>query len=479
MRPAGQNAIDFAKKNGFLSSVGSGYYLYLLSVFQHHQSRSMNRRLFLNSGITFGASAFVPLPGSAAFHHDVKPGEQINLSSASWADIRKQFLLVPDRIHMTMMLLASHPKPVREAIKRHRKGIDADPVTYAETQYAKFERAVRDAAAAYIGSDHSEIALTDSTTMGLSILCHGFRFKEGDEILTTTHDHYSTEKSLEFAAAKSGATVRSVALYDDPAAAQASEMVHRLKTVISERTRLVAITHVHSCTGVKTPVKQIAGMIRDVNQSRNAAKRVYLSVDGVHGFGIENTSMDDLGCDFFAAGTHKWMFGPRGTGILFAKKDSWDMVAPVIPAFEDAPYLQWMGIFPPGDLTFAELCTPGGFHSFEHRWALDEAFIFMSRIGKERIQQRTHELSTKLKEGLSRIRHVRLITPMSPLLSSGINCFEVDGMRPDEVVKKLHAKHIIASASPYKTSYVRLTPCMINTEEEVEICIRTVETIRE
>lgn len=217
--------------------------------------------------------------------------------------------------------------------------------------------------------------------------------------------------------------------------------------------------------------------IKNINRNRNASDRIYFSVDGVHGFGIENVTMEDLGCDFFVAGTHKWLFGPRGTGIIWAKEDAWDMVIPTIPAFSIA-YAVWLGIVPERNLSFSDLCTPGGFHAFEHRWALNEAFDFHMKIGKEKIEKRTHQLSSTLKEGLHDLDHVKLRTPLTPDISAGINCFEVDGMPPQEVVNKLSEQNIIASTSPYRTSYARLTPCITNTEGEVMTCIKAIEKIK-
>jgi selenocysteine lyase/cysteine desulfurase len=189
--------------------------------------------------------------------------------------------------------------------------------------------------------------------------------------------------------------------------------------------------------------------------------------------------MADLGCDFFVAGTHKWIFGPRGTGVFFARKDAWDMITPIIPSFEDSTYYDWMGVKPMDSFSFSDLCSPGGFHSFEHRWALPEAFNFHLTIGKAKVQERSHKLSTLVKDGLATIKHIRLITPRDESLSAGINCFEIQGMKPDDAVKKLAAKNIITSASPYKTSYVRLTPNILNSEDEVATCLREIERIKE
>lgn len=437
----------------------------------------MDRRKFLfNSGLAIGASAIIPgcKPESSSA---ATPAKEEAASFESWTDIRKQFLLSPDKIHMTLMLLASHPKAVRDAIVLHRQKLDENPTEYWESGYPVFEAKVRQSASEYMGADPTEIALTDSTTMGLGTLYSGLHLKPGDEILTTTHDHYSTEKSLEFACIRNGATLKRVALYDDPALASVDQMVNVLKRGVTPKTRIIAITFVHSCTGVKTPVKQIADMVKELNQQRKS--RIYLCVDGVHGFGIEDINMSGLGCDFFVAGTHKWIFGPRGTGVFFARKDAWDMITPIIPSFEDSTYYDWMGVKPMDSFSFSDLCSPGGFHSFEHRWALPEAFNFHLTIGKAKVQERSHKLSTMVKDGLANIKHIRLITPRDESVSAGINCFEIQGMKPDDAVKKLAARNIIASASPYKTSYVRLTPNILNSEVEVSTCLRELEQIRE
>lgn len=432
----------------------------------------MDRKQFLrNTGIALGIGLTHPasLSSNPLFSE---------LSFDSWTDIRNQFLLEKGKIHMAQMLLASHPKTVKDAIENHRKNFNTNPAEYWENNFTTAEPRVLESAAAYLEAKPGEIALTDSTTQGLGTLYTGFKLEEGDEILTTTHDHYSTEKSLEFAAQKNGATIRRISLYDNPSKASVDEIVERLTNAVRPETKLVAVTWVHSSTGVKLPLRPMADAIKAINAERDQSNRIYFSVDGVHGFGIENITMKELGCDFFVAGTHKWLFGPRGTGIIWAKEDAWDMVIPTIPAFSYTAYGMYLGMIPEGKMNFSDTCSPGGFHAFDHRWALNEAFDFHMKIGKDRVEQRTHLLSTMLKEGLREIDHVTLHTPVSAELSSGVNCFEIDGMTPPEVVARLHEKHIIGSTSPYRESYARLTPCIINTEEEVEACIRAVKEIR-
>jgi isopenicillin-N epimerase len=92
--------------------------------------------------------------------------------------------------------------------------------------------------------------------------------------------------------------------------------------------------------------------------------------------------------------------------------------------------------------------------------------------------QRNQQLSELLKAGLREMKHIKLITPPGKELSAAINCFLVDGLKPDDVMKKLTQKKIISSVTHYKAHYNRLTPCVINTEEEVSQCLRALEQIK-
>jgi selenocysteine lyase/cysteine desulfurase len=95
-------------------------------------------------------------------------------------------------------------------------------------------------------------------------------------------------------------------------------------------------------------------------------------------------------------------------------------------------------------------------------------------LGKSNVQKRIHELNTLTKEGLKDIEGVTLHTPMSPELSSGMVCFDYKDKRPYEIENALYKAGINASTTPYRPSYARLAPSLINNEEEI---VRTLEAI--
>jgi isopenicillin-N epimerase len=421
----------------------------------------LDRRDFLARGGLMLAGAAVLGPEALAVPSADQAEARLPLG---WAALRSEFQLRRDRVHLGAFLLASHPASVRRAIDRHRRGLDGDPVAYLHRHWLALDAAVHRAAAAYTGARAADIALTDSTTMGLALLYNGLHVRDGQELLTSTHDFFVTHEALDLKAQRSGATVRKISLYDRSAAASADEIVKRVLAAVTSRTRVVALTWVHSSTGVKLPIRAIARALAPLNRGRAEADRILFCVDGVHGFGIENVRLPDLGCDFFAAGCHKWLFGPRGTGLVWGRPGAWQHVTHTIPSFTDAG-------------TPGTAMTPGGFHSFEHRWALTEAFKLHQRIGKARVAARTHELNSRFKAGLAGMRNVSLHTPRSPSVSAGLVCFELRGMGPQEVVDRLLRRGIVATVSPYSPPLARVAPSVLNTPAEVDRALRALRAL--
>jgi selenocysteine lyase/cysteine desulfurase len=429
----------------------------------------MDRRRFLSTTAgAVAASALCSLPAFAQTSGN--PG-------MTWEQIRNLFPLDPNVIQMSGFFLTCHPKPVTEEIEKHRRGLDANPFSYIEENVGTLEKAVRQSIVDYFGGNFDDYAMTDSTTMGLGTVYNGLQLKPGQEVLTTEHDHWSTIRSLDFMTQRTGAKISRIALYDDPAFANADEIVSRIRKALTPKTRILAITWVHSSWGVKLPIGAIADVVAEANRNRNEADHTLLCVDGVHGFGIEDVTISDLRPDFFMAGCHKWIFGPRGTGLIYGSAKAWKAAVPTIPDFD----VMWrpfdFATWDESMLPKAGMMTPGGFHSFEHRWALPAAFNLHQQIGKPRVAARIHQLNTQCKEALSGMNKVRLWTPKSSELSAGIVCFDIDGMKPGEVAKKLQAKHVIASESPYQKSCARVAPSLLTMPEDVEATLRAIREV--
>jgi isopenicillin-N epimerase len=435
----------------------------------------VTRRSFLAAAGTLTAAALAPSRLLAAVAKHTPPTPALS----KWADVKALFPLARDKANFAGFYIASHPKPVNDAIQAFRRAIDENPFLVVEHRMFESETAnalleVRRAAAKYMGANADDIALTPNTTTGLALVYHGLPLAAGDEILVTEHDHYSHHEAVRTAAARAGATWRRVPLYEDASEVTTDDVVARIEHAIQPETRVLGVTWVHSSTGVRLPIRAIAYLVAQVNATRDATRPLLFVVDGVHGFGCIDETVADMGCDFLSAGTHKWIFAPRGTGVLWGRSDRWPLIRPTIPSFASLPLFEsWMKGETPGPTT-AAMVTPGGFLAYEHQWAMTAAFQMHEKMGRSRVATRIRTLNDQLKQGLAAMKHVHVHTPAAADVSAGIVAFEVSGLKPEQVVGKLLEKNIVASTSPYRVTYARLSAGLINDEAEVESALRAV-----
>nr|WP_314873901.1 aminotransferase class V-fold PLP-dependent enzyme [uncultured Pseudomonas sp.] len=380
-------------------------------------------------------------------------------SGDKWRDLQQLFEQDPSYLHLSNFLVTSQPRPVREAIARYRAQIDRNPALAMDWDLQetwKREAQVRRAAAQYLNVSPAQIALTGSTTEGLAMVYGGIQVRPDQEILTTVHEHYSAETSLDLRTRKQGTQVRRITLFNDPALVSEDEILGNIRQAIRPQTRVLGMTWVQSGSGVKLPVARIGALVREANRERAEQDRILYVIDGVHGLGVEDLDVPSMDCDFFIAGTHKWLFGPRGTGIVCARSAKAEHLTPMVPTFSE-------------DTDFATTFTPGGYHAFEHRWALDEAFKLHLQLGKADIQARIHQLNSYLKQQLSTVPGVELVTPRSPTLSAGFCFFRVKDRDCDEIAAYLQKNKAMVDAVYRDVGpVIRTAPGLLNDEAQLE-----------
>ncbi|WAB96543.1 aminotransferase class V-fold PLP-dependent enzyme [Pseudomonas putida] len=411
-----------------------------------------NRRSFLKQAGLLAASLPL-LPQALA-------GASAPLSGPDkWRNLRTLFPLDPQVAHFANFLVTAHPRPVQAAIDRHRAALDRNPAALMdwESQYEwQREDEVREWAGRYLEVKPRQVALTGSTTEGLAMIYGGLKVGAHQEILVTEHEHYSTHKALAFRTQRQGTLTRKIRLFDDPWTVSTDQVLSTLDKAIQPHTRVLGMTWVHSGSGVKLPVGEIGALVRQHNRNRSEAERILYVVDGVHGFGVENARFADFNCDYFIAGIHKWMFGPRGTGIICAASTGMEHLTPTMATFSR-------------DEDFATIMTPGGYHAFEHRWAANEAFKLHLALGKADVQQRIHQLNSLLKGRLAEHPQVQLVTPRSERYSAGFTFFRIKDRDPDAVAAHLTANKVMCDAVYRDVGpVIRLAPSLLNDEQQID-----------
>jgi len=414
-----------------------------------------NRRDFLKQAGILAAA----LPLGASLPTLASAAATAPLPRNKWAQLQQLFDQDPDYLHFSNFLITSHPKPVREAIEQHRAAIDKNPGLAMDWDLGVIEQReenVRVWAARYLQANAKQIALTGSTTEGLATIYGGVHVRADQEILTTVHEHYATHTILALRTERDDTRVRKIPLFKDVYHASKDEILANIDNAIRPETRVLGMCWVHSGSGLKLPIGEIGAIVDKHNRGRSDADRIVYVVDGVHGFGVDNLNFAQMNCDFFIAGTHKWMFGPRGTGIICSRFEEVRYVTPIIPTFSEAT-------------AFSTTMTPGGYHAFEHRWALDEAFKLHLQLGKADVEARIHALNSYLKQHLQQRSQIELVTPLSPALSAGFTFFRVKGKDSDKIAAHLMANRVIADAVHRDVGpVIRTAPGLLNDEAQID-----------
>lgn len=421
-----------------------------------------NRRTFIKQAGLLAAS--LPFT-SLASEPDMTSAPQ---GPAKWTWLRSLFEQDPRYLHFANFLITSHPRPVRDAIARHRADLDRNPGLLMDWDLEegwKREDQVRRAAGAYLKAHPAQIALTGSTTDGLAMVFGGLHVRPDQEILITHHEHYCVQNVLDFRTAREGTQVRRISLFDDPQRVSTDEILGNIAKGLRPSTRVLGMTWVQSGSGVKLPIGEIGQLVAERNRDRDEQDRILYVIDGVHGFGVENLDFPDMHCDYFIAGTHKWLFGPRGTGIVCARSPQVRDITPLVPTFS-------------ADKDFATSMSPGGYHSFEHRWALDQAFDLHLQLGKADVQARIHQLNGYLRERLVAMPQVELVTPLDPALSSGFSFFRIKEQDCDHVAKQLMRQRVVVDAVDRDVGpVVRTAPGLLNDEVQVEGLLKALRSV--
>ena len=397
------------------------------------------------------------------------------MTPPTWEEIRADFGLDACPLHFAAMMVSSHHRVVRDAIARHRQQFDQQPWMKLKGSLHAAEDAVCFAASAYFGVPPEDVGLVDGTTQGVGLLLAGIKIADDQEILTSTHEFHGALHSMHARTRAGTPAMRTIAIYDDPANVSEPGILRALTNEIRPNTRVLFLTWVYSNSGVKLPIAAISRIVRDVNSApdrQDPARRLLFCVDGVVGLGVEDTTFDALGCDFFVAGCHKFLYGPRGTGIWCGTPFAWDQCDAVAPTSSRDEF--------PG-----RAHSPGGIHSYEHRWALKDAFDYLRLVGKARIARRTAELATRFKRGLDDIgpRRITIVTPRSPDFSSALVCFDVANHPVGRFVTELETMGILATVAPEdvidgkEVNHARVGLSIFHSDDDVVRCLNVIDDL--
>jgi selenocysteine lyase/cysteine desulfurase len=367
--------------------------------------------------------------------------------SEYWKRIRSEFLLDKDWTYLNNGTLGPTPKPVFYTLTERYHDLAQDPGQPNSDQSAGADE-VRRKAAAFVGANADEIALVRNTSEGMSFILNGLDLKAGDEILVTYHEHAGGMQPCRLKAKRYGVVIKEVrwpAPAEDP-----NVILNAFNDAITPRTRLIMASHAMYQTGSLIPLKPLAALAR--------AKGIITAIDGAHPVGMIKMDMHDLGIDYYASSSHKWLCAPTGAGILYLRRASQDQLWPtVVSTGWDDPAR--------GAARFDRLSQ----RAHPIVLSIGAALDFQNAIGRERIEARVRALHAYARRRLAALPGTTFHTSMNPHLSNAILAFTLPGLKNADIVETLKKRHRVWTRTmEYELNAVRISTHIYNSEADVD-----------
>ena len=314
---------------------------------------------------------------------------------------------------------------------------------------------LQQAVAEMVNARPEEICLTRNTTEGLNIVINGLPWQQGDEIITCDLEHSSVLIPAYFQRHRHGAVVKVVSLAPDE---NQESILEKMEAAMTERTKLVFLSHVQYSSGLRMPVKEIRSLTK--------AKGILMLLDGAQGAGQIALDMAAMDCDFYSMPGQKWLLGPEGVGALYVRSDLIPQVEPTFVAGRAVVSAQDPYEFEPNPNSIDKFLLSSV--SAPLQAGLLESIRFVQEFGVQEIERRNVDLAGSLKDALKSIPGVNVISPTERESSTGLVSFAIDGLDPEVAVIRLWEDHRIVARQVQFPLGVRVSIHFFNTESEVE-----------
>lgn len=238
------------------------------------------------------------------------------------------------------------------------------------------------------------------------------------------------------------------------------DLVEIFEKGITSKTRLILVSHPVNLTGQHFPIKSICEMAH--------ARGIEVVVDGAQSFGMLDYKLDDLGgCDYFGTSLHKWLMGPKGTGMLYVRRDRIEKMWPLLPAPQElhnnVRKFEAIGTQPATSL------------------AIGEALAFHNGLGPKRKEERLRYLTHYWADRLSKLPNIRFYTDFDAEMSCAIATVGIDNIEPQMLLEYLWTKHRIYVANPSRrrkeVNGIRVSVGLHTTLEELDSFCEVMESV--
>lgn len=415
----------------------------------------MEKRQFLKQiGSAACISPFLTLNLKAAQNVSIEPYPTDD--DEFWKRIREDYKLKPDYINLENGYYNFIPIPTMQKYIDHIQMVNYEASYYMRTVQWDNKKNTAARLAKILGCEAGELILTRNTTESLDMIIGGYPWVEGDEAIFAEQDYGSMQDHFQQISKRYGVVNKVVSIPNHPS--NDEEIVAIYERQITDKTKLMMISHMVNITGHILPVRKICDMAHGYG--------VEVLVDGAHCVGHINVNISELHCDYYGSSLHKWLSVPLGSGMLFVAKEKISKIWPLL-----ADYIK-----EPNEI---QRLNHTGTHPVHTDLTVNDAIDYLEIIGLERKEKRMRYLQRYWSDQLRGVKNVVINTPVEAEKSCGIANVGVTHMKPSELAKTLldEFKIFTVAIDRGKVKGCRITPNVYTTLEELDVFVGAIKTL--
>jgi isopenicillin-N epimerase len=292
-------------------------------------------------------------------------------------NLYSQFLLDPTIIFLNHGSFGACPKPVFQQYQSWQRKLEEQPVLFLGRKYHDLIRQVIQPLAEFLGTSPSNLVFVPNATYGVNLVARSVILQPGDEILSSDQEYGACDYTWEFICSNHGARyIRQPLPF--PAVSE-DEIVELFWQGVTNRTKLIFLSHITSPTALRFPVEAICQRAREHG--------ILTLIDGAHAPGQILLNLDQIGADFYTGNCHKWLLSPKGAGFLYAAPPVQDLIEPLV--------VSWGYQTDPAKSLgsrFLDLLTWAGTHDPAAYLSVPDAIQFQQEHHWQQVQQDCHDL---------------------------------------------------------------------------------------
>jgi selenocysteine lyase/cysteine desulfurase len=308
--------------------------------------------------------------------------------------------------------------------------------------------------AALLGCDADELAFTENATHGLNLPLLGLPLEAGDEVLLGAEEYPISEYIAHYREQSQGVRVRFFPISPDPEQTFAS-----MEAAFSERTRLVFVSQITCESATRLPVAAICARARE--------RGAWSALDLAQTIGTIPVDLHALGCDYAIGNGHKWLHGPKGVGLFYARRAALCDITPPFVSHYTSFDAATRTVTLPADMRRFELVA----RPYAHYAAMNAALDWLEGLGWEAVWQHQWQLRAYMQQQVLARPALTLVSPANPEQGGAMVTFRIPGVAPNETIdytSRMWREHRVYLRPSVIAGGIRISAAYFNTTAEVD-----------